>query len=153
MTAIHTDAEFRAALSRLSVEQQRRVAKRFLDSVSELSGNPKLEQVLAVLESPEASDQDIADAFRLASAAARDSYTLCGREADWRRQASHFFAAASAGCLTPTGKDNGGEDLAWTAAMNARMARVCEKIADGEGYDNSEVGKQYEILQTFLDTL
>jgi hypothetical protein len=35
--------------------------------------------------------------------------------------------------------------------MNARMARVCEKIAQGEGYDNSEVGKQYEILRAFLD--
>ena len=42
MAAIHSDAEFRAALSGLSVEQQRRVGKRFLDSVSELADNPKL---------------------------------------------------------------------------------------------------------------
>jgi len=61
------------------------------------------------------------------------------------------FAAAAAACLTPTGKENGGEELAWTTAMNARMARVCEKIAQGEGYDNSEVGRQYEILRAFLD--
>jgi hypothetical protein len=153
MTAIHSDAEFRAALSGLSVEQQRSVGKRFLDSVRELSDNPKLDKVLAVVAAPGGSDEDIAEAFRIASTAARDSYTLCGREADWQRQASHFFAAAAAACLTPAGKENGGDELAWTTAMNARMARVCEKIAQGEGYDNSEVGKQYQILEAFLDTL
>ena len=151
MTAIHSDAEFRSALSGLSVEQQRRVGKRFLDSVSELSDNPKLDKVLAMVEGAGSSSQDIADAFQVASAAARDSYTLCGREADWRRQASHFYAAAAAACLTPADKENSAQDLAWTTAMNARMARVCERIAQGEGYDNSEVGKQYEILQTFVE--
>ena len=151
MAAIHSDAEFRAALSGLSVEQQRRVGKRFLDSVSELSDNPKLEKSLAVVEGAEVSAEDIAEACRVAAAAARDSYTLCGREADWRRQASHFFAAAAAACLGAADKEGQGEELAWTTAMNARMARVCEKIAQGEGYDNSEVGKQYEILRAFLD--
>jgi hypothetical protein len=151
MTAIHSDAEFRSALAKLPVEQQRRVGKRFLDSVSELSDNPKLDKALTVVEGSGVSNEDIAEALRIASTAARDSYTLCGREADWRRQASHFYAAAAAACLAPTGKDTGGDDLAWTTAMNARMARVCERIAQGQGYDNSEVGKQYEILQAFLD--
>ena len=152
MTAIHSDAQFRAALAGLSVEQQRRVGKRFLDNISELSDNPKLEKSLALLEGTEVSDQDIADAFRVASTAARDSYTLCGREADWRRQASHFFAAAAAACLGATGKEGQDQELAWNTAMNARMARVCEKIAQGEGYDNSEVGEQYKILSDFLGT-
>jgi hypothetical protein len=151
MTVIHSDAEFRAALSGLPVAQQRRVGKRFLDSISELSDNPKLEKSLAVVDAPQASAQDIAEAFRVASTVARDSYTLCGREADWRRQASHFFAAAAAACLDAADKEGQGEELAWTTAMNARMARVCEKIAQGEGYDNSEVGKQYEILRAFLE--
>jgi hypothetical protein len=151
MAAIHSDAEFRAALSGLSVEQQRRVGKRFLDSVSELSDNPKLEKSLAVVEGTQVSAEEIAEACRVAATAARDSYTLCGREADWRRQASHFFAAAAAACLGAADKEGQGEELAWTTAMNARMARVCEKIAQGEGYDNSEVGKQYEILRAFLD--
>ena len=153
MTSIHSDTEFRAALSRLSVEQQRRVAKRFLDSVNELSDNPQLDRVLARLEQADLSSEDIRDGFRVASTAARDSYTLCGREADWRKQASHFYAAAAAACLAPDDKEVQGDDPAWNAAMNARMARVCEKIAQGEGYDNSEVGKQYEILKTFLSAL
>lgn len=151
MTAIHSDADFRAALSGLSVEQQRRVGKRFLDSVGELSDNPKVAKALAVLDAPDVSADDIAEALRLASTAARDSYTLCGREADWRQQAGHFVAAAAAACLGSEEKGAQGDELAWTAAMNARMARVCERIAQGEGYDNSEVGRQYEILRTFLD--
>lgn len=41
-------------------------------------------------------------------------------------------------------------DLAWSTAMNARMARVCEKIAEGEGADN-EAQEQYRILESFLE--
>ena len=37
--------------------------------------------------------------------------------------------------------------------MNARMARVCEKIAEGtegKGADNKEAEEQYHILESFL---
>ena len=151
MTAIHSDAQFRAALAGLSVEQQRRVGKRFLDNISELSDNPKLEKSLALLEGPEVSDQDIADAFRVASTAARDSYTLCGREADWRRQASHFFAAAATACLGATDKEGQDQELAWTTAMNARMARTCLAADSEEDTHDSESRAQYQILTRYLD--
>jgi len=80
MTTIHSDAEFKAALSRV---------------------------------------------------AAIDSYTLCGRDADWLGQASHFVASAAAMCLTPEDQVAQCGDLAWSTAMNARMAKVCETIAHG----------------------
>lgn len=150
MTAIQSDAEFRTALSGLSVDRQRKVGKLFLDSVGDLSDNPKVAKAVAVVDASDVSAEDIDEAFRVASGAARDSYTLCGREADWRQQAGHFVAAAAAACLGPAEKGGSGNDLAWTTAMNARMARVCERIAQGEGYDNSEVGRQYEILRNFL---
>ncbi|MGD2074352.1 MAG: hypothetical protein PVG38_05425 [Gammaproteobacteria bacterium] len=152
MTTINSDAEFRAALAGLSTAQQRILGKRFVDSVGELIDNPKVEKVLEVVEQPDVSEQDLADGCRVASAAARERYTLCGRETDWLRQASHFCAAAAAACLAPA-QEGDQEAPAWNAAMNARMARVCEKIARGEDYDNGEVTRQYELLQAFLDSV
>jgi hypothetical protein len=151
MATIHSDADFRAALAGLSSAQQRALGKRFVESVGELIDNPKVEKALEVIEQPDISEQDLADACRVASAAARERYTLCGREADWLRQASHFCAAAAAACLMPQQQEDQG--LAWNAAMNARMARVCEKIARGEDYDNAEVTRQYGILQAFQNSL
>jgi hypothetical protein len=151
MTAITSDAEFRAALSRLSGAEQRRVGRRFVDSVGTLTDNPKVDKALDVVDRADATEEDFAEGFRIASAAARERYTLCGREADWLRQASHFCASAAAACLASPFQQADDDGFAWNAAMNARMARVCEKIAAGEEYDNSEVRRQYEILESYLD--
>ena len=82
-----------------------------------------------------------------------ESYTLCGHEGDWLKQAGHFVAAAAAACLAPDDRVAACPDLAWSTAMNARMARVCEGVAKGKGTDGSEQDKQYEILESYLQTI
>ena len=101
MTKIQSDAEFRAALAELSIQQQRAVGKLFIESVIELSDDPAVRAAFAHLDSPDLSGGDTAEVFHSAKAAAVGSYTLCGREADWKQQASHFVAAAVAACLSP----------------------------------------------------
>jgi len=44
-------------------------------------------------------------------------------------------------------------DIAWSAAMNARMARVCQGVAQGTGDDDSETTSQYQILNSFLQSV
>lgn len=152
MTSIQSDSEFRAALSELSLAQQRQVGKRFIDHVIELSDNPRVTKAVTfVAASGLPAAAEIADGYKAAKAAAIDSYTLCGHEGDWRRQASHFVAAAAAACLTPEPQAGPAGSIAWSTAMNARMARVCARIAEGVGADDTEATKQYDILEAFLD--
>lgn len=152
MTRISSDTEFKAALSRLAIPQQRAVGRLFVDSVLNLSDDPRVGKALGSGNAAELSNDDIAAGFRSAKSAAIDSYTLCGHEGDWLKQASHFVAAAAAACLTPADQAEQCPDVAWSTAMNARMARVCEAVAQGKGTDESETGKQYAILQSYLET-
>jgi hypothetical protein len=151
MTTIHSDAEFKAALSRLPLDQQRRVGKLFVENVIDLSDNPKVEQAINIADKADLSAAEIAEGFKIARVAAIDSYTLCGRDADWLGQASHFVASAAAMCLTPEDQVAQCGDLAWSTAMNARMAKVCETIAHGQGADDQEAERQYAILETFQE--
>ena len=152
MTKIQSDAEFRAALAGLSVQQQRAVGRLFVESVIALSDDSAVRTAFGHLDSADLSGSDLAEVFHSAKAAAVGSYTLCGREADWKQQAGHFVAAAVAACLTPEDQVRCA-DLAWSTAMNARMARVCESVADGCGTQECETEKQYEILSRYLETL
>jgi hypothetical protein len=152
MTKIQSDAEFRAALAGLSIQQQRAVGRLFIESVIDLSDDPVVRTALEHLDRTGLSASDLAEVFHSAKAAAVGSYTLCGREADWKHQAAHFVAAAVAACLSPEDQVRC-EDLAWSTAMNARMARVCDSVADGCGTDECETDKQYEILSNYLATI
>ena len=76
-----------------------------------------------------------------------ESYTQCGRECDWAAQAGHFVSKAASACVQPL---ESGENLAWEAAMQARMARMSETIATGQGTENSEAANQYRILADYL---
>jgi hypothetical protein len=152
MSKIQSDAEFRAALAGLSIQQQRAVGRLFIESVIDLSDDPAVRKALEHLGNAELSSGDLAEVFHRAKAAAIGSYTLCGREGDWKQQAGHFVAAAVAACLSPEDQVRCA-DLAWSTAMNARMARVCESVADGCGTEECETEKQYEILNNYLATL
>ena len=71
-----------------------------MERVIELSDNSAVGRTLA--EDPAGMTEDeIASAFKTTKSAAIDSYTLCGHEGDWMKQASHFVAAAAAACFTP----------------------------------------------------
>lgn len=43
-----------------------------------------------------------------------------------------------------------GDNVAWDAAMQARLARTCQTVADGLGTENTEAQEQYRILETLL---
>lgn len=152
MTTIQSDAEFKTALSRLSTQQQRAVGRLFIQNVIALSDNPRVRKLVDADDLAELPDDDISERFKTAKAAAIESYTLCGHEGDWLKQASHFVAAAAAACLTPSEQAAQCGDLAWSTAMNARMARVCEAVALGRTMDDSESAKQYALLDSFLQT-
>jgi len=74
------------------------------------------------------------------------SYTQCGHDANWTCQASHFVARAAQECVKPEVNASG----AWEAAMQARMARICQTIAAGEGTSNREAEAQYRALDEYL---
>jgi len=147
---IQSDTDFKKALSDLSIEQQRKVGRLFIEHVITLSESPTVKRAITAIDESELSAEDIEEGFRAAKAAAVDSYTYCGQEADWMRQAGHFVAAAVATCMMSEEQAAQCGDLAWTTAMNARLARVCEGITRGQGEDNGEANQQYQILETYL---
>ena len=103
-----------------------------------------------------ASDKEFKAALSSLSAArqrhvgALDSYTVCGSNTDWLRQAGHFVATAGAACLVTDGSEEQCRSIAWTAAVNARMARNCQLIAKGEESNDAEAKAQYGILAQAL---
>jgi len=144
---IHNDHEFKAALKRLTPAQQRIAAARFAEHVLTLSTDNRLKGALSPALSSEVSDDELATALRIAKAVSVDSYTQCGHECNWDKQASHFVAEAVLDCVQPASPDS---TPAWDAAMHARMAYNCHTIASGSGTSNEESARQYRILTEIL---
>ena len=88
-------------------------------------------------------------AAQAANTARVESFTQCGKETDWTAQAGHFVAKAAVACVRAA---EAGSNLAWDAAMQARLARTCQTVADGAGTDNREAEEQYRILEAFLNS-
>ncbi|MES9917662.1 MAG: hypothetical protein ABW160_17230, partial [Candidatus Thiodiazotropha sp. 4PDIV1] len=97
---------------------------------------------------PDLSTQEVETAYKDAKALATQTYTACGRDADWAAQAEHFVAAAATASLTPD--ENDGTKKAWRAAMQARMAKNCEMILNDEGGLANESENQYRLTEVFL---
>ncbi len=143
----HNDSDFKAAVNGLDLARQRQVAAAFVVSVSNLSSDPRVKAAVNAARRADISGAELEVAYAAAKTASVESYTHCGQEGDWMGQAGHFTAEAAMNCVAPTGKLG---NLAWNAAMSARMARMCETIAVGHGTENSEAGTQYRILAEFL---
>lgn len=147
MATISNDYDLRAALHSLTGPQQRLLGARFANSVLALCRDERVRRAAAVALDPEADDSVLEEAFRAAKAYAVRTYTDCGKDTDWLAQADHFVAAAVAAALTPASDQwSGGPNPAWSAAMQARMARNCamieeEKESAGEG----EPERQYRL--------
>jgi len=146
--SISNDSEFKSALNKLTPAQQRMVAARFTENVLNLCEDPRVVAAVNAAKRPDISEAEITVVFQAAKTASVETYTQCGREADWRNQAGHFVAEAALTCVTPPERAG---NLAWNVAMNARMARTCETIANGQGTDNREAEQQYRILTEFLN--
>lgn len=148
--SITNDRELQQILSGLPLEQKRIVSAHFAARVLPLTDNSRLKAALSVALEGDSSDQALGDAYRTAKSIAVQTYTACGRDADWAMQAEHFVAEACAAALTPNGISPAGTDLAWKTAMQARMARNCAMIDGQPAPTESEAERQYEIADSLL---
>jgi hypothetical protein len=146
--AITNDKDFKATLAGLSTAQQRQVAARFVQRVFGLSKDVRIKAALDVAGRADISDAELTVMAQAANTARVESFTQCGKETDWGAQAGHFVAKAAVACVKAA---DPGDNLAWDAAMQSRMARTCETVATGEGTENREAEEQYRILEAFLN--
>ena len=147
--AISNDKEFKTALAGLSTAQQRQVAASFVQRVFALSGDVRIKAALDAAARADVSDAELTVLSGAANTARVESFTQCGKETDWSAQAGHFVAKAAVACVKAA---EAGSNLAWDAAMHARMARTCQTVADGAGTENVEAGEQYRLLEAFLNS-
>jgi predicted negative regulator of RcsB-dependent stress response len=147
--AISNDKEFKTALAGLSTAQQRQVAASFVQRVFTLSGDIRIKAALDAAARADVSDAELTVLSGAANTARVESFTQCGKETDWSAQAGHFVAKAAVACVKAA---EAGSNLAWDAAMHARMARTCQTVADGAGTENVEAGEQYRLLEAFLNS-
>ena len=147
--AINDDTEFQTVVRGLTLERQRQLAARFVENVLGLCPDPRVKAAVTVAMQEGVGDAELTMARQNAKSASVESYTRCGREADWKSQAGHFVALAALASVAPAER---AAALAWDAAMNARMARTCETIAEGEGTRNREAETQYRMLEKFLES-
>lgn len=145
--AIQSETEFQAALRALPSTKQRVVAARFAEHVLGLCKDPRVAAAIQSAQRSNVSDAELTALRQAAKSANVDSYTQCGKEADWLGQAGHFVAEAAIACVAPADST---VNLAWEAAMRARMARTCEAIANGRGTENNEAQEQYRLLNEYL---
>ena len=145
---IRSDSDFKGALNRLALAEQRQIAARFSEGVLPLCKDPRVAAAVHAALRPDITDDELARLYQSARSACVDSYTQCGHVTDWLNQAGHFVAEAAAACVMPAER---GANLAWDAAMRARMARTCEAIAGGQGTENREAAHQYSVLTEYLN--
>lgn len=148
MTTITNDTEFKTALLKLTVSQQRHIAALFVENA--LSDDERLQNALAVAKKSGVTDEELADSYKIAKVACTHSFTQCGKDADWKSQAKHFVAAAAATTLCVEEQPIKEGNIAWHTAMQVRMAKTCENIASGQGSENDEAQAQYKIVEAFL---
>lgn len=145
--AIQSEQEFKAALAALPLAQQRQVAAAFGQRVIDLCHDVRVKNALASAARADITAEELALAAQAAHSARVESYTQCGHDSGWAPAAGHFVARAAECCVRAA---TAGEPVAWDAAMQARLARTCQMVAQGEGTDNDEAAAQHQILETFL---
>lgn len=149
-TQITNDQQLREALNNLTQNKQRELGGLFVSNVSHLSSDTRIARALEAAGNADISQQELEEAYKSAKAFATQSYTACGRDADWAAQAEHFVAAAAAACLAPDEQSGTKSNNAWKAAMQARMAKNCEMILKDEGETANEAVKQYQLAEKYL---
>jgi hypothetical protein len=149
MSNISNDQQLRAALNALALDQQRAIGGLFTNSVATLGRDPELARAIAATADRDISETEREEAFRLAKSIATKTYTACGRDADWLTQAEHFVAAACSAVLTPESQVDPKINLAWKAAIQARMAKNCLMMESDTAEIDNEAQKQYKIAQEF----
>lgn len=150
MTQIANDQQLRDALNALTPEQQRIMGARFAGDVMHLCRDDRVRRAGQLALSPDLADTERDDALKAAKSYAVKTYTDCGKDTDWLKQADHFVAAAVAAALTPPDQLPPKTNPAWKAAVQARMAKNCELMEKEEGEEATESDRQYRIASQYL---
>lgn len=146
--AVNNEKEFKAALAALPLARQRQVGALLVQRVLDLCHDARVKLALGAATQTGISDEELVVVAQLARTARIESYTQCGRDTGWTPQAGHFVAAGAECCVRAATE---GEQVAWEAAMQARLARTCHDLAQGDGSDTDEASAQYQALQTYLN--
>jgi hypothetical protein len=146
---ISNDKDFKAALAGLDDCQRRQAAAHLVRQALDLTPDSRVKAGLDLAVRCNADEAELATAAAGVNSARVASYTQCGHDANWACQASHFVARAAQECVKPEISASG----AWEAAMQARMARICQAIAMGEGTSNREAEAQYRALDDYLQSI
>lgn len=129
----------------MSPEEQRRIGGMFVEDALDLCDDARIRRAVQVAMDPVSSDEELEDAFHSAKAYAVHTYTECGRDTDWIRQAAHFVGVAAA-CLLSGDKSVRDGNHAWKVAMHVRNARNCALITHtGSGGIDDEAERQRRI--------
>lgn len=144
MPNIQNDEAFKRALESLTPADQRVIGAQFVEHVLALNADARVRRAVEVAKNASAAPQELESAGRDANTVAVETYTTCGQDTDWHLQAAHFVATAITSCMT------GGGNVAWKAAMHARMARDCEMLASGSATEQPEAESQYQVLEAYL---
>ncbi len=147
---IQSEMDFRAALASLSISGQRQVGAAFVEHVLDLTSDARIKQAVVAAQRADISDGELGPIYIAAKSACVESFTHCGTDADWQSQAGHFVAEAAKACVLPAAAMSTQDNLAWSAAMAARMAQSCAGIAQGGGTDHHEAEFQYQLLESYL---
>lgn len=151
MATIGNDQDLKDMLGRLSVERQRHIGGMYIESALDLCDDARVRRAAQVAMNPAASDEEREDAFRSAKAYAVGTYTECGRDTDWSRQAAHFMGVAAA-CLLSEESSAGDGNRAWRVAMQVRNARNCALIThEGDSDMGDEAERQRRIAVEFAE--
>ena len=149
MATIHSDQDLRLLLKRLTPEQQRRIGGMFIESALDLCDDARVLRAVQVAMDPASSEKEREEVFHAAKSYAVNTYTECGRDTDWTRQAAHFIGVAAA-CLLSDEEPGSDGNHAWKVAMQVRNARNCALIAhEGDGGIDDESERQRRIASDF----
>jgi hypothetical protein len=107
MASIQNDQDLKHALEQLSPEQQRRIGGMFIENALDLCDDTRVRRAIELAMEPASTDEEREDAFRSVKTYAVSTYTECGRDTDWSRQAAHFVGIAAA-CLLSDEEPMGG---------------------------------------------
>ena len=150
MPTITNDQELRDALKALSPDRQRLLGARFVQGVTHLLNDERVNRAIATALRPDAAPGELEDAYRAAKGYATRTYTDCGKDTDWLAQADHFVAAAAAAALVPEAQPAERQNPAWKAAVQARMAVNCAMMESEEVAEATEAERQYAIANAFF---
>ncbi len=145
LQTISNDKDFKATLASLSDQARRQATALLIQQVIELCPDQRVQAALQLAGNQQVSETELKQALRQIGAARVESSLRSTTETDWRTQAGHFVIRATQECLKPRVD----MEAAWTAAMQARMARLCQMTATSGG-DNNEAQAQYLALAEYL---